>query len=214
MCTLLSTGPKPVKQDWYHCSDCFNNSKLGCCYACAVTCHKYHNTYKMGNASSTCDCGVTSDCKLSCQSSIDTIVTQKMCSYNRFQDHYMPMTWYECSTCWGGESNFGCCAFCANKHHRGHSLIKHEEKPSSFFCDCGKMKHKQPCCTWVATGKKYVKQPWYKCHDCFQKPDEGCCYACSKKCHAGHRVQFMYISPGAFCDCGLGCCKITCKIYK
>ena len=157
MCTLLSTGPKPVKQDWYHCSDCFNNSKLGCCYACVVTCHKYHSTYKMGNASSTCDCGVTSDCKLSCQSSIDTIVTQKMCSYNRFQDHYMPMTWYECHTCWGGESNFGCCAFCANKHHRGHSLIKHEEKPSSFFCDCGKMKHKQPCCTWVATGKRYVK---------------------------------------------------------
>ena len=212
MCTLLSTGPKPVQQNWYHCSDCFDNSKLGCCYACSITCHKSHSIYKMGNASSTCDCGVTAQCKLSCHASIEKIVTQKMCSFDRFQDLYMPMTWYECRTCWGGKSAYGCCSFCINNHHKGHSVVKHDEDTNSFFCDCGKMKHKQPCCTWVTSRGKFVMQPWFRCYDCFQGPLYGCCYACAMNCHAGHRVYYVYISSGAFCDCGLKCCKIKCKI--
>ena len=214
MCTLLSSGPIPVQQNWYHCSDCFNDPKLGCCYACSITCHKSHSIYKMGNASSTCNCGVTPRCKLSCHSSIEKIVTQKMCSFDRFQDHYMPMTWYECYTCWGGKSNFGCCSFCINNHHKGHSVVKHDEDATRFFCDCGKIEHKQPCCTWVATKKTFVMQPWYICHDCFPlgPADYGCCYACAMNCHAGHRVYFVYISTGAFCDCGFEYCKIKCKI--
>lgn len=162
--------------------------------------------------SSTCDCGVTPVCKLSCYSSIEKIVTQQMCSYDRFQDHYMPMTWYECYTCWGGESVIGCCSFCINDHHKGHTVIKHEGELSKFYCDCGKMKHEQPRCTRTTTGRAYIKQPWYNCDDCFQEPDTGCCYACAMNCHEGHRVYFRWNSPAAYCDCGLECCLITCKI--
>ncbi|XP_065916896.1 uncharacterized protein [Dysidea avara] len=211
MCTILSTGPKPVKQNWYHCNDCFTNPKLGCCYGCYLHCHKFHSVYKMGNASSTCDCGGTLICNFS--PTMDKFSTRDMCSYDRFKDRHMQMEWYECYTCWGGESNYGCCTFCIINHHKGHTTVKHEVTPSiNFYCDCGKNKHRKPICTRVSSDKQYVKQPWYLCLDCFQEADEGCCYACAKNCHAGHRVYFKYLSQGAYCDCGLDYCKAKCKI--
>jgi len=40
--------------------------------------------------------------------------------------------------------------------------------------------------SWHSTQEKFVKQPFYRCYDCFKDPLEGCCYQCVSACPAGH----------------------------
>jgi len=63
-------------------------------------------------------------------------------------------------------------------------------------------------CTYEKNGRTYVQQPWYHCKTCWpNKEDHGCCVVCSKKCHAGHELEYRGVIS-AFCDCGVsGKCK-------
>ena len=131
------------------------------------------------------------------------------CTFDKYGSDFRTQSWFECLTCWGAESSFGCCEYCAKKCHVGHRLVSHQ--PSGFFCDCGKNCHKNAVCTYHSTGKEFMRQPFYRCYSCFSGPSEGCCFQCVKRCHAGHNVAYAGVIR-AYCDCGLTCCLSSCKI--
>ena len=136
------------------------------------------------------------------------------CTYDYRGEDYHSQHWFECLTCWGGESNYGCCLPCALTCHVDHVLVYHIPSGESVFvCDCGRNLHQSDVCTWNSTKQKYVKQPFYRCHDCFTLHNEGCCYQCTKHCHKGHAIVYAGVMS-AFCDCGLfsSTCRIRCQI--
>ena len=202
-CTYTSTKTHYVEQEFFRCESCFKGKQnCGVCAPCARTCHDNHRVYSIGTSSCFCDCGLQ-NCAIRCKAG-------EKCSYDAFGKVPTVQKWYECHTCWGGESSLGCCEDCANDCHSGHKLAPHA--PSSFFCDCGHNKHNPNVCTYHSTGSNFHKQPFYFCHKCFTNPiTEGCCYQCTKHCHDGHRISFKGIIS-AYCDCGLTVCAINCKI--
>ena len=138
------------------------------------------------------------------------------CTYDDDGPGYMLQPWYRCRTCWGpgaDESCFGCCSHCAQTCHRGHDVQKCGL--SKGECDCGQYKHQAAVCTWHVTKRNHVKQPFYRCFDCFDEPRdgvvEGVCYQCWKICHRTHNTRYVGVLS-AFCDCGLTSCQIKCTI--
>lgn len=131
------------------------------------------------------------------------------CSYESHGPGHFNQQWYKCRTCWGGESQFGCCEHCAETCHHGHELIN--DGVMHAECDCGQNRHQQAVCTWHVTRQNYVQQPFYRCYDCFSGGTEGVCYQCVRRCHRGHNTLFAG-TMRAFCDCGLTCCRIKCSI--
>ena len=67
-------------------------------------------------------------------------------------------------------------------------------------------------CTYATHGTVYFRQTWYHCEDCGLVGRLGCCEACAKACHAGHRITCSGKMP-AFCDCGAGVAKHKCTLY-
>ncbi len=203
VCTWHSTKTKGVKQPFYRCYDCFKGALEGCCFQCVINCHAGHNTRFDSITDSSCDCGLEC-CRVNC-----IIPGPLKCTFESRGEDYHSQRWYECRTCWGGESNYGCCAYCAFNCHKGHHLVF--RKNVTAVCDCGRNRHQKAVCTWHSTKSKYVKQPFYRCYDCFKGAREGCCFQCVINCHAGHNTKFDSIA-NPFCDCGLKCCRITCSI--
>lgn len=145
-------------------------------------------------------------------SSDDDSDSDGKCTYDDDGPGYMLQPWYKCRTCWGNdadESSFGCCSHCANTCHRGHRLV--QSGLANGECDCGQNKHQAAVCTWHITRREYVKQPFYRCYDCFGGLNEGVCYQCWKICHRTHNTRYAGIMS-AFCDCGLDTCRIRCSI--
>ena len=210
VCTWHSTKTKNVKQPFYNCRDCFQNPSQSCCYQCKKTCHAGHHTTDAGIMKGYCDCGMKC-CRITCKISNPTCSDR--CTYETAGEIYHSQTWYECRTCWGGESDYGCCVSCAFNCHRGHVLVYRPAEEINAVCDCGRNCHQKAVCTWHSTKRKYVKQPFYRCYDCFTHSRAGCCYQCMQKCHAGHNIRFAGILD-AFCDCGLEHCRSSCLIPK
>ena len=210
VCTWHSTKTKNVKQPFYNCRDCFQNPNKSCCYQCMKTCHAGHHTSYAGIMIGYCDCGMKC-CRIICK--IPNPTCSDRCTYEIAGEIYHSQTWYECRTCWGGESNYGCCVSCAFNCHKGHVLVYRPAEEINAVCDCGRNCHQKAVCTWHSTKRKYVKQPFYRCYDCFTHPGAGCCYQCMQKCHAGHNTRFAGIM-NAFCDCGLEHCRSSCLIPK
>ena len=212
VCTWHSTKIKDVNQPFYSCSNCFKNTGESCCYQCMKTCHADHNTTFDGIRKGYCKCGMKC-CRITCR--IPNPTCSDRCTYKTRGEDYHSQHWYECQTCWGGESNYGCCLSCAFNCHKGHVLVRYcpPEGDRSAVCDCGRNSHQKAVCTWHSTKRKYVKQPFYRCYDCFKGPHEGCCFQCVSKCHEGHNTTYAGIMD-AFCDCGLNCCRVSCIIPK
>ncbi|OMJ67971.1 hypothetical protein SteCoe_34730 [Stentor coeruleus] len=149
------------------------------------------------------------------------------CTYDGFGDIHYPQSFYECITCWGENSCYGSCIYCAERDHKGHKLNYHDYKKilkdgGGFFCDCGIMKHKQSC-TRISTGLAYKRQAMYLCLTCFNYEEyiknndfklPGVCYACSLRCHNTHDIRFLNYSEAFFCDCGLSYCNGRCYIQN
>ena len=58
LCTCATYGTDYIDQKWYHCETCGLVGDLGCCEACAQTCHKGHVCVYDGVGSGCyCDCG-------------------------------------------------------------------------------------------------------------------------------------------------------------
>ena len=134
------------------------------------------------------------------------------CTYDDDGPGFLLQPWFKCYTCWGNdadESSFGCCSHCASTCHRGHRLERCGLQKAE--CDCGQNKHQAAVCTWHVTRRSYVKQPFYRCYDCFGEMNEGVCYQCWKVCHRTHNTRYEGIMS-AFCDCGLDSCRIKCSI--
>ena len=58
-------------------------------------------------------------------------------------------------------------------------------------------------CTFVSSGSSFMEQHWYFCYTCDLTVSKGCCGACAKACHVGHKVVYSRKSR-FFCDCGAG----------
>ena len=141
--------------------------------------------------------------------------TRDQCTFNKHQREYIRQDWFECHTCWGGNSSFGCCLPCALDCHRGHQLVRHHppDAVGSFFCDCGLNKHQPAVCTFHSTHVEMRIQPFYRCRTCFSRSDAGVCHQCMINCHRGHQTSYVG-EIRAFCDCGLPYCKAKCLIPK
>lgn len=64
-------------------------------------------------------------------------------------------------------------------------------------------------CTFSTHGRNFIRQKWYSCDTCSLTNGTGCCEACAKRCHAGHRVRYIGIHDACYCDCGAGSrCKL------
>ena len=48
-----------------------------------------------------------------------------------------------------------------------------------------------------------MEQHWYFCYTCDLTVSKGCCSACARTCHRGHKVVYSRESR-FFCDCGAG----------
>lgn len=44
-------------------------------------------------------------------------------------------------------------------------------------------------CTYTVTGRNYARQEWYHCYTCGLVDSEGCCAACVRVCHQGHKIS-------------------------
>ena len=141
--------------------------------------------------------------------------TRDQCTFKTHHRDYIKQDWFECYTCWGGNSSFGCCWPCALDCHRGHQIVRHHAPTvgRAFFCDCGLNKHQPAVCTYFSTGKEFHLQPFYRCHSCFSINTAGVCHQCSINCHRGHQVVYAGETSG-FCDCGLSYCKSNCRIPR
>ena len=143
--------------------------------------------------------------------------TREQCTFNMHKRDYIKQDWFECYTCWGGNSSFGCCWPCALDCHKGHQLVTHhpqnEEPLGGFFCDCGFNKHQPAVCTFHSSGKEFKVQPFYRCRSCFSRDNAGVCHQCMINCHRGHDITYVG-EIEAFCDCGLEYCRINCRIAK
>ena len=203
VCTYTFLKTHFVEQEFFRCRTCFTGENLGCCAPCARKCHATHSTVSIGMANAFCDCGLQS-CAIYCKAG-------RKCNYDAHGQSSRIQMWFQCRTCWGEDSVFGCCEECAKGCHLGHDLVSQELRPS--LCDCGRNGHKSNICTFYLTGKKFHKQPFYFCHTCFTSPNEGCCFQCMKNCHSNHKVTFKGTIK-SFCDCGTITCAIKCKIPK
>ena len=201
-CTYSSSKTQYVTQPFYRCRTCFKGDNEGCCAACVKVCHAGHNVYLadvVGGAF--CDCGLAASlnpCKLSAK-----------CTHDAYGPKSRMQPWFECTTCWGEGSPFGCCELCAKECHKGHRLRKQETSLS--VCDCGLNRHRGDVCTFNATKTQGVRQPFYRCYECFTRSDQGCCYPCAMRCHDGHAIKPLGVVE-SFCDCGKQGCVVSCKI--
>lgn len=135
------------------------------------------------------------------------------CTYSTDGEQRFRQTWFQCYTCWGGVSNFGCCFPCALKCHKGHELIVESKSSSGFFCDCGKNNHQADVCIRYADSSSSNLMPSYSCSTCFNKK-VACCFQCIKNCHKGHDVKFLG-SHRTTCSCGSsGVSNAKCLIEK
>ena len=141
--------------------------------------------------------------------------TREQCTFNSHKRDYLRQDWFECHTCWGGNSQFGCCWPCALDCHRDHKLVRHHPPgpEGAFFCDCGLNKHQPAVCTFHSSGNDFKLQPFYRCRTCFFREGAGVCHQCSINCHRGHNIAYAG-ELSAFCDCGLEYCNVNCRIAQ
>ncbi|EAY06985.1 hypothetical protein TVAG_174540 [Trichomonas vaginalis G3] len=58
-------------------------------------------------------------------------------------------------------------------------------------------------CSVEDNGAVLIKQPWFHCRTCWPNDKKkGCCIVCAKKCHVGHKVEFLGWQL-SYCDCAL-----------
>ena len=73
LCTCATSGTAYIAQKWYHCETCGLVDGMGCCEACAQTCHKGHVCVYAGvYPNCYCDCGVGSGpCQCQCMGELN-----------------------------------------------------------------------------------------------------------------------------------------------
>lgn len=182
-----------IQQPLYYCVQC----EVELCFQCKRICHTGH-LFSTFSSLGYCKCRRKSECR------IPNPLHNGSCTYDTVGPACQ--AGYECRTCWGGESDYGCCLYCAFNCHKGHYLVYHPEEGMTT-CDCGRNEHNKLVCTRHSTGRESRKQPFYFCSNCFSHRDKRCCYRCKEICHAGHDTSFTDCVE-AFCDCGLECCCI------
>ncbi len=135
---------------------------------------------------------------------IGTKHVEDKCTYDLFGTSFVAQDFVYCEGCWGPGSCFGCCKFCSEHCHKGHTVSANNV--STAYCDCGVYHHNAKKCTRTSTGAEKAKQAMYFCYGCYGKT-KLVCYQCSLNCHAGHNVVLAEVRE-AVCGCGDKCkCK-------
>ena len=88
---------------------------------------------------------------LTAEKTVRSCVSSNQCTFLASKRVYTQQYWYNCHTCWPGQTNNGCCESCAKVCHAGTSylifcvwslffrIIGHKlgtKRSSNFFCDC------------------------------------------------------------------------------
>jgi hypothetical protein len=125
---------------------------------------------------------------------------------------------FHCRTCFPENERIARCSACARTCHAGHSVRPAVNRHCACSCGAGAAPHPcghfafgtEKCCTFLASGIRYVCQKWYFCRTCFgEKNDIGDCEVCAKICHEGHNVMLAAHSA-FFRDCWAGRGKYQC----
>ena len=142
------------------------------------------------------------------------------CTYSLFGLRPPEQPIYHCLTCnldaTDTSDEKGICESCAYICHAGHELVL-AGNYKGFICSCGSSCTMEPClccapgkahpCCSYSLCKKYTRQRLWYCRTCGLEGKQGCCTACAKICHRGHRVVSMGVFDKFICDCGTGKCK-------
>lgn len=129
-CTFVK-GSRGCEQKMYHCRTCGLVNELGCCEACAKTCHAGHALVLVhGTQYFNCDCGA--ECgKTPCKCSL----RNSLCSNLKIGTNVPAQHAWVCLTCAMGEYD-GICNVCAETCHKGHKLVD-KGIWNGFTCACG-----------------------------------------------------------------------------
>lgn len=203
VCTAAASGTKYICQKFYKCRTCNITGNSGFCEVCAKCCHKGHDVYlNVSSTSSYCDCPDLCRCKCM-PSKTDGL----RCSFETTYGCPIEQPMYQCSDC-HITGDYYICQNCAIKCHHGHKL-SYFPKVKDKVCHCldqsyCKIASRNPICTILLTGKKFAKQPWFRCKTCNLVDGYGCCAACAHHCHKGHMIVYEGNNDECFCDCGDG----------
>ena len=136
-CTYDYDGEGKVEQLWYRCLDCwggdevdgYDSSSLGCCKACARTCHRGHRLQKCGRGEAACDCGQNNH-------------QPAVCTAHVTRQKATPQPFYTCRDCFSEESAEdeldgcdGICYQCMLHCHPSHEVDYLGIQ--SGYCRCG-----------------------------------------------------------------------------
>lgn len=210
ICTYNASGNRYIKQKFYHCKTCSIIGNSGICEVCVQKCHKGHDVSRfVESTSSFCDCPDICPCK-----SILRDTSSLRCSFETSFGNQIEQPMYQCDDCdITGDSYI--CQGCAIMCHHGHNL-RYFDRVKGKHCRCLDMSDcqistRKPICTFLFSGEKFIRQPWYHCRTCGLVGDLGCCSACAHYCHKGHDVVYDGVHESCYCDCGgndNGKCKI------
>ena len=131
-----------------------------------------------------------------------------VCTFSKTGRDYTNQGFYECETCWGINSQAGCCVSCRFICHKGHQVIYHQPGKDTFFCDCGLNEHNLKC-TRISSGTSKINQPLYDCVTCKKGP---LCYPCSANraaCLTQHTTHSVVLSKTRY-----GCCSCECSLTQ
>jgi hypothetical protein len=203
VCTLAIGGHEYITQRWYECRTCNLVGKLGCCEACAKTCHRGHHVIDKGVCNSClCDCGSGECGHCMCQNSAPDWT--KTCTLVRSGKCLCEQTSYVCIDC-----DTVVCAACAKRCHRGHTK---QPGPSPCFCQCADLgtcrccpkRALRPHCTYVETRGTECHQSMWRCQTCRELSQNFICEYCAQTCHQGHMLERLGCVEGS-CQCGVNC---------
>lgn len=212
ICTVAATGSNYIDQRFYHCRTCNIIGDCGVCEVCARNCHKGHDIYIGDDAlESYCDCKDCCNCK--CLPKTKSF----RCSFEITYGCPVEQPMFQCLDCNITNDEY-ICQSCAIKCHYGHKL-KYFAKVKGKVCHCldrsvCKIAFRNPICTYLLSGKKYISQPWYRCKTCGLVDGYGCCSVCAHHCHKGHDLVYEGVYDECFCDCGDGYLKKKCCMLE
>ena len=130
VCSYAFHDKTMITQKWFHCRTCGLTAEkhLGCCEACAYSCHRGHDVYFAGSTECYCDCG-DNRAPNPCQ-----CLPRHGCTFFVTNQTAMRQQMFFCHTC-ALEGDRKVCAQCAMTCHKDHKL--ESAGLVKGWCHCG-----------------------------------------------------------------------------
>lgn len=199
ICTFFASGDKCIDQKVYQCRTCGTNENINLCETCAHVCHKGHDVFLVESSNNfSCDCQKISKCKC-------LLTADVKCTYELTYSVPIDQPMFQCIDCHVIGDDY-ICQNCAARCHYGHNL-KYFGNIKNQVCHCldqsfCQISSRKPTCSFLLSGKKFIKQPWYHCKTCGLVDIHGCCAICAHYCHKDHDIEYDGVKEACCCcDC-------------